>query len=175
MGRTKQEDRSLGKRRQEEVPAPAVKSETQESTPPEGEHREELLTHRRTAADGYADTQRELDKTILTVASGGLAISLGFVEKIVVLQQAQVIGLLVATWGLLALGLISGLFSHRAASQAHLEQLHWYDQGLRGEHQDDRFRWLKATNVSNWISLGTVISGVICFLLFAAVNVLKRI
>lgn len=175
MGRTKQEDRSLGKRRQEEVPAPAVESETRESTPPEGEHREELLTHRRTAADGYADTQRELDKTILTVASGGLAISLGFVEKIVVLPHAQAIGLLVASWIFLAGGLISELFSHRAASQAHLEQLHWFDQALRGEPQDSGFRWQRRTDVSNWVSLGAVIFGVICFLSFAGLNVLTKI
>lgn len=82
--------------------------------------REEYLQERRLLIDLKTDSERTLDRTILTLSGGALALSITFVNQIA--PQPILVGLLLAAWLFFTLSLLLTLlsfwFSQRAIERA---------------------------------------------------------
>lgn len=134
-------------------------------------HQQQAWSDRQSSSDEY-------DKAILTVASGGLALSIAFIEKIVPLQMAVGIGWLQASWGAFALSILAVVFSFRlsiVALDQHLKHLEKYYLEQQPEYLSKATpvdRWLRFCNWTSGVSLVVAIAATA---LFAWMNMKERI
>ena len=122
--------------------------------------RDELQDDMRSMSD-------EFDKSILTLSSGGLGLSLAFVKDIVPLKQASFIWLLNASWfmfvGAIVATLTSYLMSLEAAKRALKDAEKYYLEDRREylkqrSWQDHALTWLRVASASCFV-LAVVLTG----------------
>lgn len=147
-----------------------------QDTPPY--ERPELLARRASLSGNYAKTQEDFDKVLLTIATGGLVLSVGFIEKIVTLATACCTALLVCSWGAFVLGLMAALASHWSAAEAHLAAINAIDENLKLKppaEAEKRAECLRlATKRINIASGICTASAVVLLVVFAGLNTLSQ-
>lgn len=108
-------------------------------------------------------SSENFDKQIVFISSGALLISMGFMEKIVDISEAECKWLLVLSWVLFALSLISNLISHKTA-------LHAVD--ARIEKKETKENKLNSwTDGLNYFSIGNLLFGLILLIIFVSKNI----
>jgi len=115
-------------------------------------------------------SQDDFEKYINLLASGGLAITIAFFDKIVNIKESIYIRLIVCGWILLVLTLLINLISHYFSIS--------YSERTIGEinkkQYDDVFinveKRNKVLNVLNGISITTLILGIISIITFVTLN-----
>lgn len=134
-------------------------------------HQQQAWSDRQSSSDEY-------DKAVLAVASGGLALSIAFIEKIVPLQTAVGIIWLQASWVAFALSILAIVFSFRLSIvglDQHLKHLEKYYLEQQPEYLS------KSTSVNTWLWLCNWASGVTLVVaiaataLFAGMNMKGRV
>jgi hypothetical protein len=88
-----------------------------------------FLQHQKQVWADIQSSSDEYDKSILTLSSGGLGLSLAFIKDIVPLREAVVVWLLYCSWAAFTLSILLTVFSFRIgilAQERHLENLRGY-------------------------------------------------
>ena len=108
-------------------------------------------------------SEEQFDKLIVYLNSGALLITVGFVSNIVDISQTTKTGLLIWSWVLFTVSLLSILISHRTAIIAMNFELK--DKGKASRLCDI------ITQILNWFSLFLFIGGVAIFLIFVSKSI----
>lgn len=115
-------------------------------------------------------SQDDFEKYINVIASGGLAITIAFFDKVVDIHKSTYISLIIIGWILLVLTLLTNLISHYL-SISHAQQT--IDE-INEKKYDDVFINVKKRNgcikILNGISIGSLIIGIIFIIIFVTLN-----
>lgn len=114
------------------------------------------------------------DKAILTLAGGGLALSIAFIEKIAPLAQAKAKCVLVASWFFLCFAILCNLISFLLSQLALRCQIEYADKGLgckQEEYLTKRNPFSIWVTGLNWAAAIWFVVAVLGIAVFAAINV----
>lgn len=122
--------------------------------------------YRRQLDDALGQSSTDYDRTILTLSSGALAVSIAFLRDIA--PDPSCVALVVVAWILLGLSLASTLLSHATSQKALL-----YSRKKLDEGKPDLSRgggWGTATSILNGASGVTFLIGALLLIVFAIIN-----
>lgn len=126
-----------------------------------------------------AQQDEAFDKHIIAFASGSFGISFAFIEKIVPMQSAVHPLLIVIAWACFGMCLILELIGFRISSYVHEKTVENANDvmqvRLQGKDADYKRNWkgLIIIDLQNLLSLFLFIGGIVCLILFIALNVLR--
>lgn len=109
-------------------------------------------------------SEEQFDKLIIYLSSGGLVLTVGFVDNLIEIDHSSCFSLLITTWISFTLSLIINLFSHRTSLRS-------TDLELKEEDSKSEY-WDKVTNFLNWIGLIFFVIGVLSFIIYFLIRVL---
>jgi hypothetical protein len=121
-------------------------------------------------------SSENLDKTILTYSSGGLALSLTFLKDFVPIQEATAGWLLYSSWGLFILATALTTFSFWASYQAQTKSIQYAEQYYKHgkpEYQDKQSFYNRITKYINAVSGLAFIAALIFTFFFVFFNLDK--
>ncbi len=130
--------------------------------------RQDLLTRNLSNSEKY-------DNAILTLSTGILAISLAFIKDIVPLNKASLIILLITSWCLFGLTIVSTLVSFIVSQFAIKRQLEYaekYYLDKKDEYLTKKNRLARYTEYANYTSGVFFMIGIITTIIFVSVNFL---
>jgi ABC-type phosphate transport system permease subunit len=125
-----------------------------------------------TQSEGFAGlkSQDDFEKYINVLASGGLAITIAFFDKIVDIHKSTYIFLIIIGWVLLVTTLLTNLISHYLSisyAQKTIDE-------INEKKYDDVFTNVKnrnkCINILNRLSIGTLIIGIVSIIMFVTIN-----
>jgi len=125
----------------------------------------ELEAHLRGLIEAQGQAFADFDRTVLTLASGALAISLVFVHNVA--PHPGHVGWLVWSWAMFGSSLIAILCSYMTSQMAHKVRI----ENLYEKKADTTTGWSAATWGLNIAAAATFVSGVGLLIEFAASNV----
>lgn len=115
------------------------------------------------------------DKSMLTLSSGALGVSLAFIKDIVPLEQAAWISLLIVSWIAFALCIVSTVISFPfsiAAQKRHRELLdEIFTTKNHNLAKNESSSWSKAVTVCSRVALILFLGGLACTIMFVVRNV----
>ena len=119
-----------------------------------------------------SEQQASFDKTLITLASGALGLSIAFAERVAT-EPIEAVRMLIAAWGLFGIALIailiSFLVSVYALRQAQEDIKHTYYPDKHSKPDKNWLAiWVVILNISSLIAF---VSGVACIIIFAARNI----
>lgn len=130
------------------------------------EYRRELTVKQNSNSENY-------DKSILTLSSAGLGLSLAFIKDIVPLARVQDLSMLLTSWGCFAAAIVVTLFSFQcsqwAIQRALTDAEKYYLKDLE-EYQTKKNPWNTATSWLNSISGIAFVVAVITTAIFVFTN-----
>ncbi len=145
----------------------------------EPESYDQNLELRKQYIDLMAKAWTDFDKTLLAISGGSLGLSLTFVEKIVPMDRATDVWMLVASWLFLGSAMLLALFSHYAsahATEALIDRIH-EDMGLPEPERSINKKaldWSAMTRWANRIAMTGTMIGVALAVTFCAINTSER-
>lgn len=132
----------------------------------------EWIDFRNSVYETKSKSEDDFEKYINLLASGGLAITIAFFDKIVDINKAENIALIIIGWILLVLTLLSNLISHYKSisySQKTIDE-------IEEKKYDDVFSNLKNRNKTikflNGFSIVSVIIGITSIIVFVTLNLI---
>ena len=115
-------------------------------------------------------SQDDFEKYINVIASGGLAITIAFFDKIVDIHKSNYIFLIILGWVLLVTTLLTNLISHYLSisyAQKTIDE-------INEKKYDDVFTNVKKRNrfikFLNGLSIGTLVIGIVSIIVFVTLN-----
>jgi len=132
----------------------------------------EWFEFRNSVYETKSKSQDDFEKYINLIASGGLAITIAFFDKIVNIKESIYIGLMISGWILLILTLLINLISHYLSIR--------YSEKTIGEINNKDYdnvfinveKRNKVLNILNGISIATLIFGITTIIAFITLNLL---
>ena len=122
--------------------------------------------------DSEREAARSFDKTMTTLSAGALALSFGFVREMGGAVTCNC--LLYLAWAAFVISLLSVLLSFLLSQHAMRCQRDIIEQPETEKQSAVRLtRWATVIIVLNWISLFSLILGVVLFAFFAASNLFR--
>ena len=129
---------------------------------------------RKSVYENKLKSEDDYEKYLTLISSGALALSITFIEKIVILNNAICKGLLITGWVLLTITLLGSLLSHffsRKYSEKTINDID--DTNIEFDvllaNLEKRNSILECFNVVN---IGTLFSGIILIIIFISTNIL---
>ncbi|WP_338840813.1 hypothetical protein [Flavobacterium ginsenosidimutans] len=130
----------------------------------------EWIEFRNSVYETKSKSQDDFEKYINIIASGGLGITIAFFDKIVQIDKATCLWIMVCGWVLLAITLLVNLFSHFKSVQ--------YMEFTISEINDEKYEEVftnveKRNKIINWfnlVSLTSLIIGVLAIISFVTIN-----
>jgi ABC-type siderophore export system fused ATPase/permease subunit len=127
--------------------------------------------------DAFNRTSSEMDarfdKALFAVAAGSFGLSFAFIDKIVSLASATYLSLLVTSWACFAVCLIVMVLGHLLSAKAYWKQRDNVARDMarqfEGKPTENKIA-RDSVSPCNYIALSTYIGGIICLLLFVALN-----
>lgn len=132
--------------------------------------------HKKQAWEDIQSSTDSYDQSLLTLSSGVLALSIGFIKDIVPLQQATHLGLLYFSWVSFGLCILTTVLSFQFAIAAQREHLIFcwkFYVGRNDSYRDKRGKF------SKWLGRCTIVAGSLfvlalaCTITFAIGNVAR--
>lgn len=128
-------------------------------------------TDRNKISDTIEASQSDFEKNLVYLSAGSLALSIGFIEKIIKLQDASSKWLLITSWCLLASTLLLNLASHLISVRNSSKTREEMDKEIVYEILIERIYCRnKIMRILNWITFGLFSLGVIFTVIFCALN-----
>jgi hypothetical protein len=122
-------------------------------------------------SDAIDESQSDFEKNLVYLSAGALALSIGFIEKVIKLQDASSRWLLIASWGLLASTLLLNLASHLISVRNSTKAREEMDKGTTYEILVERISCRnKIMRTLNWVTYGFFALGVIFTVVFCSIN-----
>lgn len=132
------------------------------------------LSHRTVLIDTARESTRSFDKTAITVASGALALSVGFISDVVDSMEWQC--LLWVSWFALILSILAILVSFLTSRKALNCRIDEWDDKFHNRKSSNRSEcWSQATSTLNLAAIGLLVLGIIGLVLFAGINLPDQI
>ena len=132
--------------------------------------RSELFNeHRKQAWQDIQTSTDQFDKSLLTLSSGALALSLAFIKDLVPLKSAVGISWLYASWISFVLCIVVTLFSFPMSVKAlklNLDYVHKYYIEKKEEYFDKQSRWSTAVTWCSILGGAFFLLGIICTMVF---------
>ncbi|RKS03268.1 MULTISPECIES: hypothetical protein [unclassified Flavobacterium] len=116
-------------------------------------------------------SQDDFEKYINIIASGGLAITIAFFDKIVDIKIAEYIALIIIGWILLVLTLVSNLISHYISIDYSQKTINEIDNEDYDNVLNNVGKRIKIVNQINLFSIGSLIGGITFIIVFVILNV----
>jgi hypothetical protein len=135
------------------------------------EYSERLLEERKSLVSALLDQSSSYDKWVLTLASGALAISLTFIEKIVPHPQTQTINYLIGAWSTFGLSILMTLLSFLFSQKACLKNIEIIENRLKTNNYPASNKFTIVTGILNWLSMALFLTGVALLIVFAVNNI----
>lgn len=135
---------------------------------------EQIYTEYRAILLRYSEeASANLDKNLIALAGGALALSITFINQIA--PDPVQFWICAVAWGSLALALTSTLLSFFFSDLAMKRQMQILDGGAaRGVLEfEGPNRWNRITNIANWVSIGAFFLGVAALATFVTINALQ--
>lgn len=136
------------------------------------------------------NTENTYDKNVLYIASGTLALSLAFMEKIVNLASAQWVDVLISSWIFLVITIVINLVSHQLSALYNTKVMYLYGDIIEPDEDDSEYETkrktaeiqLKKANKKtdgyarcivriNWMTTIFLVLGISSLVLFCSLNV----
>jgi hypothetical protein len=132
----------------------------------------EWVEFRNSVYETKSKSQDDFEKYINLIASGGLAITIAFFDKIVNIKESICIALMVSGWILLALTLLINLISHYLSidySEKTIGEINRKEYDEVFINVEKRNKKIKNLNI---MSIVTLISGITTIITFVTLNLL---
>jgi hypothetical protein len=115
-------------------------------------------------------TEDDFEKNITYISAGALALSLTFLDKIVPIKGSEYSFLVITSWALLILTLLSNLLSHQYSSYIIDKTIDDVDANSDNKikNWERRIRKMRIWNIGNSLSL---ILGITLFVIFVSINI----
>jgi hypothetical protein len=116
------------------------------------------------------------EKNLVYLSVGTLSISMIFIEKIVPINNAIYLWVLITSWTLLVLSLLLNLISHQI-SIYHARKSQFENEHLKLAYQTQMRNYIKrkcVMNTINYINIGLLILGISSIVLFSSININNR-
>jgi hypothetical protein len=121
--------------------------------------------------DAINESQSDFEKNLVYLSAGALTLSIGFIEKIVSLENASSNWLLIASWILLALTLLLNLASHLISVGNSTKSREEMDTGMQYEKLITKiYSRNKNMRNLNWITYVLFSIGIILTVIFCSIN-----
>jgi len=130
--------------------------------------------HLQRAWEDRQSSSDSFDKSLLTVSSGALGVSLVFIKDIVPLPHAVWMPLLYSSWGFLAACVVLTVFSFRlsvAALDRHIDHLDEYYRKEVTNALNRKSIHSKMLTLFTWSAASFFLAGVACTIVFCVKNV----
>jgi hypothetical protein len=115
----------------------------------------------------------DYEKMVGYISAGTIVLSISFIEKIVPLQGAYCLWILIASWSFLATTLVTNLISHQKSSKTHQACINdWQNVELQvSEIEECIEKRNKPLEKYNTISSVSLCLGVISLIIFCSINI----
>jgi hypothetical protein len=133
--------------------------------------REELREYRQGLVEQVQQHSESFDKTIITIASSSLGISVAFLKDIVPEPNKWTIPLLVLSWLLLSVSLAAIVFSMLMAIWGRKDMINQIDKTLISDNPGPKWKSSTTALTLSWISAISLVLGIFFYLLFAIINI----
>lgn len=136
---------------------------------------EVYLEERRALIEAQQQAFQQLDKAILTIASGGLGLSIVFLKDIFTRSAIVHTWLLVISWALFVCAILSTLISFLTSQFAYKQQLALTDKHFANVDESsvmDKSRSKRATEFLNVISVCVLVLAIVALVIFISINFL---
>lgn len=133
------------------------------------------LDERASLTAAKKESSQYFDKSILTLASGALGLSIAFITKIAPTPKESTLGFLYCSWIILCASLLSTLVSFLTSQHACQKQIAILENSYFGTQKktDDRNPLGRVTVFLNWSSIILFILGIVFLIVFSILNVKK--
>lgn len=129
----------------------------------------ELAAYRELIVGAHQKAQDDYDKTVLLLAGGALGVSFSFFDSVLKDRAPVCVGVLLAAWISWGSSLLCVLASYLFSIQALLRTIRQIDQlKIRSQRPGGFLAGL--TSALNWAGGLFLVSGVVCYALFAFTN-----
>jgi hypothetical protein len=133
------------------------------------------LEERTSLMDAKKESSQYFDKSILTLASGALGLSLTFITKIAPTPKESTVAFLYWAWIFFCASMLSTLVSFLTSQHACQKQIAILESsyfGIQGKTQDRNLLGT-ITVILNWSSVVLFILGIIFLVAFSVLNIKK--
>ncbi len=130
--------------------------------------------HRKQAWQDIQTSTDQFDRSLLTLSSGALALSVAFIKDLVPLKSAVGLWWLYASWASFIVCIIVTLFSFPISVKAlkiNLDYVRKYYIEEKEEYFDRRSRWSKAVSWCTILGGAFFLLGIICTMVFVYKNI----
>ena len=125
--------------------------------------------------DAINESQSDFEKNLVYLSAGALTLSIGFIEKIVSLENASSNWLLITSWILLALTLLLNLASHLISVGNSTKSREEMDTGMQYEKLITKiYSRNKNMRNLNWITYVLFSIGIILTVIFCSINLINN-
>lgn len=155
------------------APAPAADAADDDKAPfvPNDQSEKLLADFTAEVRKRQVSASENFDKSVLTLSTSGLAVSLAFLKDFIPIGQAMGAWMLYASWGLLTAATVITMLSFLASMRAQeFQQAIAEGHYRRGEPHDKRNPWDRVVIWMNRASGASFIAGVSLTTLFVAIN-----
>ncbi|WP_144888641.1 hypothetical protein [Lacibacter cauensis] len=114
----------------------------------------------------------DYEKNITYIAAGTLVLSMTFIEKIVTLNKSNSIWILIFSWSVLVLTLLTNLISHQLSSLFHENTINEYDESNPKMLTNIKSRNRIIRRI-NWSTTFGLTLGLILLVIFCSINSIK--
>jgi len=131
----------------------------------------ELKDYRKSILEQKSKSDDDFEKYITLIASGGLALTITFIDKISPFETSVVIWLMILGWVFLSITLFLNLLSHYLSSRYNEKTIDDLDKDISYENLtcriDKRNSIISTLNLISIISLGI---GILSIIIFTSIN-----
>ena len=135
---------------------------------------ENYLKERKLLIDAQQQSYQQFDKTILTLSSGGLGVSITFLRDILPFEQITNYCFLIGSWILFTISILSTLISFLTSQYAYNKQLELIDAYFLNKDSDaltKKNRFAQITEGLNVSAAVFFILAVIGTIMFVSINI----
>ncbi len=128
-------------------------------------------TDRDKIEDAISESQNDFEKNLVYLSAGALALSMGFIEKIVSFEKANNKWIVIVSWVFLASTLLLNLASHLISVGNSTKAREEMDSGMEYNKLIERISCRnKLMRIINWISYFLFAFGVASAVIFCSIN-----
>lgn len=128
-------------------------------------------TDRDKIEDAISESQNDFEKNLVYLSAGALALSMGFMEKIVSFEKANNKWIIIVSWVFLASTLLLNLASHLISVRNSTKAREEMDAGMDYNKLIERISCRnKLMRIINWISYVMFAFGVASAVIFCSIN-----
>ena len=129
--------------------------------------------YRSSLEHAISGSEEDFEKNLVYLSAGSLVLSIGFIEKIVPMDNAKCIWFLIVSWFLIALTLLLNLASYLISADNGTEAREDLDNNVLDDKA--RYKKVKSRNKTirkvNWTSYSLFSLGIISMIVYCSINV----